>query len=264
MNLALWPTALIGSALFWLGTIAERKLAGQLCRRIFVIIAVILAIPGALFAIYYTKLMGEPIWFYEFRSMTGTELSAAGLGLIAGYLNRARHRHPLLKRQLRAFTVPVIFSLVLAAPFVKPMLRPSGQFQDQWKNGVCIQSTPSSCGPASAATIARFLGKNITEAELAHESLTYFGGTENWYLARALRKRGFNVEFRKLPANSENFPTPATAGVKLAQGTGHFIALISRDGTNYVAGDPLTGKEVAPLSELRSEYTFTGFFLVIK
>ena len=98
---------------------------------------------------------------------------------------------------------------------------------------------------------------------MAHDSLTYAGGTENWYLARALRKRGFTVEFILADPNVQVFPTPAIAGVKLPQGTGHFIALISSAGTNYVGSDPLTGKFFTSLTELNVDYQFTGFFLKI-
>jgi hypothetical protein len=266
MNHLLWPTLVMAALLFWIGVKAEQKIAAPLNRTLFAIFTTVLAIPGILFAAYYTKLLGEPIWLYEFRVLPCTELTAAGLGLIAGFVHQVRLKHPLMKRQLRAFTVPVIFAVVLAAPYAKPILRPLDKslLQENWKDGVCLQSTPSTCGPASAATIIRSLGKNVTEAELANESLTYAGGTENWYLVRALRKRGFNPEFRLVAPESREFPTSAIAGVKLPQGTGHFIALISGDGTNYLGSDPLTGRFTATLTELKSDYRFTGFFLVIK
>lgn len=266
MNHMLWPTLLMAALLFWIGIKVEQRIAAALNRILFVISAAVLAIPGALFAAYYTKLLGEPIWLYEFRALPGAELTAAGTGLLAGFVHQARHKHPLMKRQLRAFTVPAIFAVVLAAPYAKPLLRPLDKslLQENWKNGVCLQSTPSTCGPASAATLVRSLGKNGTEAELANESLTYAGGTENWYLVRALRKRGFKPELKLVAPDGLEFPTPAIAGVKLPQGTGHFIALISTDGTNYLGSDPLTGRFTATLTELKSDYRFTGFFLVIK
>ena len=43
-----------------------------------------------------------------------------------------------------------------------------------------------------------------------------------------------------------------------------WIALISNDGTNYPGSDPLTGQFNATLTELKSDYQFTGFFLVFK
>ena len=266
MNHMLWPTALIAILLFWLGIKVGQKVINPLIRNLLILLATVLAVPGILFAAYYTKLLGEPIWLYEFRSWPETELTAGGLGLILGLIHQLRHKHPFLQRQLRVATVPVILAVMLAVPYLKPVVRPLDirQLQERWQDGVCIQSTPSTCGPLSAATILRLIGKNVTEAELARDSFTYAGGTENWYLARALRKRGCIVEFRKVAPGTKDFPTPSIAGVKIQQGSGHFIALTGRDGANYIGGDPLGGKFSAPLSELKAEYTFTGFFLIIK
>lgn len=266
MNHLLWPTLGLAAVLFWLGGFAERRLSNPKARLAFLTAALLASIPAISFAAYYTKLLGEPVWLYRFRALPASELSAAGLGLLGGFVHHARRKHSFLKRQLRAFTVPAIFSLILISPYAKPIIRPldARQLQDRWDDDVCLQSTPSTCGPASAATIARCLGRALSEADLARESHTHAGGTENWYLTRSLRKHGFNVELVKIPPTSESFPTSAVAGVKLAQGTGHFIALLGRRGTNYLVGDPLVGKLTASLAELRTDYRFTGFFLVIK
>lgn len=266
MNHLIWPTLLLTTLLFWLGMVAEKRLTSSSRRLFFLLGSLALAAPGFLFAAYYTKLLGEPIWLYRFRAVPGTELTASGLGLLAGFFHQARHKSTLLKKQFRTWTVPAILVVVTVAPYFKPLIRPldRSQLTEQWKDGVCLQSTPSTCGPASAATIAKSLGKDVTEAELALESFTYAGGTENWYLVRALRKRGFEVEFNPTAIDAPEFPTPAIAGVKLPQGTGHFIALIGKENSNYVGNDPLTGRFTATFAELKSNYQFTGFFLVIK
>lgn len=266
MNQMLWPTLLIAVLLFWIGMQMEQKIIVSPSRILFIFAAIALAIPGILFAGYYTKLLGEPIWFYEFRTVPNTELAAAAVGLLAGFIHQARHKHPQMKRQLSAVTIPAIVAVVLAIPYLKPIIRPldKSQLHEHLEEGVCIQSAASTCGPASAATLVRALGKNATEAELAQESLTSASGTENWYLARALNKRGFQTKFKRIAPDFPHFPTPAIAGVKLDQGAGHFIALLGYDGTNYIASDPLTGRFVTTLSQLKSDYHFTGFFLVIK
>lgn len=266
MNHLFWPTAVIAIILFWVGMQTEQRLANRSARIAFLLIASIVAIPGFLFAFYYTKLLGEPIWYYEFRATRFTELTAAGAGLLAGYVHQLRKSVPRLKRQLRTFTLPILFTLIIAVPYLKPVLRPlrKDQLSEQWQGRVCMQSTPATCGPASAATILAMLGVNISEAELAHESLTYAGGTENWYLVRALRKRGRQASYHKVDPDEPTFPTPSIAGVQLQHGTGHFTALIGREGTNYIVGDPLTGETTSSLATFRSQYTFTGFFLSIK
>lgn len=266
MNHLLWPTLLLTALFFWLGSKAEGWLIAPSRRWGFALLATVLAIPGLLFAAYYAKILGEPIWLYEFRALPGTELTAAGTGLLAGFIHQFRLKHSLIRKHLRPVTVPVILAVIIGAPYVKPLLRPlpKTQLTEQWKDDVCLQSTPSTCGPASAATILKSLGREATEAELACECLSYAGGTENWYLARALRKRGLRVEFKLLPQTAQTFPTPAIAGVKLPQGSGHFIALISKDGSHYIGSDPLTGKFSATITELKSDYHFTGFFLHLR
>jgi hypothetical protein len=266
MNPMFWPTALLAVLLFWLGTVAERCIVLPATRKVFLVLAAAIAAPGLLYVLYYTKLLGQPSWFFELRSWRYTELAGAGVGLLFGYIHHCRHKHPSLRRQLRRGTMPAIFAVVIAVPFLKPVVRPVDfrQMQDRWEGDVCLQSTPSTCGPASAATILRSLGKDVTEVELARECFTYAGGTEIWYLARSLRKRGCSVEFKTMDLGDAALLLPAVAGVRLREGTGHFIALLRNDGTNFIGNDPLTGKFKATLSELQTDYRFTGSFLLIK
>ena len=73
---------------------------------------------------------------------------------------------------------------------------PAAAIHDQWDGGACLQSTPSTCGPASIATILRSLGFPASEREVARNAFTYAGGTEAWYLARYVRSQGLNVTLR--------------------------------------------------------------------
>lgn len=266
MNPMLWPTALAAAGLFWLGCRAGKHLSTLQSRLWLVTVAVAFALPGVVFAAYYGKLLGEPIWLYKFRALPGSELTASGAGLLAGFGHSLREKHPVVRQQLRRFTVPAVLALLLVVPYVKPIVRPLNwsQLQDQWDADVCLQSTPSTCGPASAATLCRRVGKPAKEADLARESFTYAGGTENWHLARALRRRGMSVAFLKRNSTQTTLPTSTIAGVTLTQGTGHFIALLERSGTNYIVGDPLEGREELSLSDLMSRYKFTGFFMEVR
>ena len=152
-------------------------------------------------------------------------------------------------------------------PYLKPIVRRPdwNMFRDVWSDDVCLQTSESSCGPACAATILRRLGKSATEKEIAAAAFTSRNGTENWYLARALRARGAQVQFVYEPDLNKPWPFPAIAGVRLPESgnAGHFITVLDRVGDRYVIGDPITGKTVQTQSELRGSYDFTGFFLVI-
>lgn len=266
MNPFFWPTLALGVLCFWLGHRLQSRAQSIQVRAIPWTFAISAALPGIIFAAYYTKLLGEPLWLYRFRALPGSELTAAGLGLLAGMIQACRTTSPTLKKLTSAIGVPLIAAFVLCAPYLKPMLRPLRlpDSANQPTDGVCRQSTPSTCGPASAVTLAKLAGVDLDEHQLARECFTSERGTENWYLARALRQHGLKAEFLELSPDTAELPNPAIAGAVLSYGTGHFIPILGKEGTNYIVGDPMQGREVKSLADLHAEYHFTGFFLIVK
>jgi hypothetical protein len=265
MNPFFWPTLAASVILFWAGYRMVRAARAPSHIALLWMTALVLALPGGFFTCYYTGWLGEPLWLYRFRTISGSEISAAGLGLLAGVLEGTRESWPRFKRLTSRLGIPVLFAIILFVPYVKPLSRPlqlPGSPRG-WVNGVCLQSTSSTCGPASAATLTRLAGKTIEEFDLARECFTSGKGTENWYLARALKRHGMQVAFRKTATNTDLL-FPAIAGVKLTYGTGHFIPILGKEGDNYIIGDPMIGSEVKSLAELRDAYQFTGFFLIVK
>lgn len=267
MNYLLFPTLLLAAVLFAVGMRCARE-----CERLSLLalyaLGFAMAIPGILFAAYYLKFLGEPIWLYQFRSVPYSELTAGAAGFLTGLLHGKFSGGTRFRRIAGRWFFPVILALGLLAPYLKSILRPPHwkQFQNQWSDDVCLQTSESSCGPACAATLLRRLGKRATEEEIARASFTSRNGTENWYLARALRQRGCMVRFVFQPGAGQAWPYPAIAGVRLpASGNnGHFIAVLDRVGDKYVIGDPLEGKLIQSEPELRGAYEFTGFFMVVK
>jgi ABC-type bacteriocin/lantibiotic exporter with double-glycine peptidase domain len=160
----------------------------------------------------------------------------------------------------------MVFGFAISLPYLKPVLRPlrADSWREEWQGEACLQSTPSTCGPAAAATVVRRLGGHLSEGELAREAFTCRSGTENWYLARALRRHGFESDF--LLSDPSKAPLPAIAGVRLRslRNAGHFIALLERDGDKYVVADPMEGLSTNTLADLEGPYEFTGFFLPIR
>ena len=98
---------------------------------------------------------------------------------------------------------------------------------------------------------------------MAQEAFTYRGGTEIWYLARALRRRGFDADFVFQHPDSSLVPAPSIAGVVLPGGAGHFVAILSSTPERVIIGDPLSGRIEINRSSLKNRYRFTGFFLVV-
>ncbi len=259
VNPLCWPTLVIWLGLYWLGRGMKRHLGLAFGSGAF------LAVPGFLFAAYYTKLLGEPLWLYRFRALPFTELLAGGSGLLFGLVQGWITRREPLKRKLGIRLVPIIGLFTAQLPFLKPVVHriPDAAFMEQWRGRVCLQSTPSTCGPASAATLFKLLGVEVSERELARECFSSRTGTENWYLARAFRRRGFEVEFVRMDDVSAEISGPAIAGVRM-EGRGHFIPVLDVRSGYAELGDPMVGHERVALAELPRQREFTGFLIKIK
>lgn len=226
-------------------------------RLLLALVALIIAVPGASFAAYYIHALPEPSWYYEFRSWRGTECLLVMLGVAGGLIAS------LLPRLL--LILPLFGTAAFAlAPVLKPFVRPIPQesLLDKWDGEICLQSTPSTCGAASAASVMKYYGVRVSERELARDAHSYTGGTEAWYLARAVRARGCEARFRCSSGFDPDIPFPAVAGVRL-DSDGHFIAILSREGDRFYIGDPLTGREDLSRSELLGRYVFTGFYMTV-
>jgi hypothetical protein len=265
MNYLLIPTLLVTLVLFGIGVRAARRLANRLGFYLLASVGVLASVPAVAFTVYYLKVFGEPLWLYEFRSLPGTELAASGAGLLAGLLHGRYSPDPRFRRIAGRWFFPGVLVLGLLVPYAKPILRPPrwGEFQERWSEGVCLQTSESSCGPACAATLLRQFGRPATEKDIARASFTSRSGTENWYLARTLRQRGILVRFCLQRDPNKPWPMPSIAGVRLSNfgNSGHFITILGQADDKYVVGDPLEGKLVLSKSALLEKYTFTGFFL---
>ena len=219
------------------------------------------AVPAILFATYYLHWFDDAAWFYNFRSWPLSEFSAAGAGLLAGLMHAwiARKRLPL--RTL----MPGLLLAGLFVPYMKPLVAPLdlSQLAASCRDGVCLQSTASTCGPASAASVLRLFNVEENEKTLAIEAFTSSGGTENWYLARALRRRGFTVRYAVVDRPVVQLPFPSVAGVLLPGGAGHFISILGETETTYIAGDPMHGRVSVSKVRPGDSYHFTGFFMVV-
>ena len=218
----------------------------------------VLALPSAGFALHYLHLWGEAEWFYELRSWPGSEFLAVFLGCAGGAAAA------LLPRRLLALSLLAVLGLAVL-PHVKPLVGPlrDEAFCEPSLDGVCRQSTLSTCGPASMVNILRHLGLSATEREIARAAFTYSGGTEAWYLARHARRRGLSARFDFRETFSPEAGLPALVGVRLGR-AGHFIAVLELKNGVITFVDPLRGQDQCPLDEFQNGHDFTGFHLVIQ
>jgi len=261
-NPLLIPTIVGAAAAFWAGLALERKIQDKIGRASLWIGAVIVSLPAILFVVYYAHVLDNVEWLYNLRTVPYIELTACGLGFIAGMVHGWWQPEGLTEKSV----VPTALLVLIAIPFMKPLLDPldETQLKERYDGDVCLQSTFSTCGPASAVTLLRSLGENATEKQFVRECFTSRGGTEVWYIARALRRRGFQTKVVIQTPGTAEFPSPAIAGVVLRGGAGHFIALLGSDNDSVTLADPLKGKFVLSRSEVQQRYHFTGFFLILR
>lgn len=229
--------------LFWIGT---RFRLG--------VVSIPAAIPGLLFAAYYLHFFDGWGWFYNYRAESYSELTASGLGLAAGTIHRR------IEMKLIA---PIALFATLFIPYAKPLLSPVdlAKLGTERNGEVCLQSTLSTCGPASAAALLRAFGIPVSERELAEDALTSRSGTEIWHLARALRRRG--VASKAIINGDGDIPAPSIAGVLLRRNSGHFIAVMEASAETVKIMDPMHGVSNIARAEAVKRYRFTGFFLVL-
>jgi hypothetical protein len=252
-------TILLSLCLFGLGLwLCGRKKSGYLTLLLFVFGA-ILALPGLLYALYYAHLFEPASWFLELRISPHSELLAAGIGFFAGVIQRVlAPETPKSKLAVPTLALGIIF-----IPFLKSFLDPVDllRLHTNCRGESCLQSTPSTCGPSSAAALLIHYGVPASERDLARDSFTSNSGTEIWYLARALRKRGFQTEIIVQNPREIRPQTSSIAGVALPFGTGHFIAILDHNDDTWVVMDPLQGVVALPDTAFQRAYKFTGVFL---
>ena len=221
------------------------------------------AVPAVVYAGYYFRIFNEPIWLYRLRSIPGSELLACFSGLAGGWFAaRVQTRF-----QISTLTTGGLYFGMIFLPYLKGWIWPidAGSFSKAWRGEVCLQTTPSTCGLASAATVLRQLGIEIEEADLAADAYSTQSGTENWYLKRAIEKHGITVQYHFLPPPLEDLPCPSIAGLRLGPGAGHFVAVLRDNGDHYEIGDPMHGRIRVRKKEISSNaLQFTGFFMSIQ
>ncbi len=260
LNPNLFPAVILGLALYALGYRWATAFASRADRWQLGFLLLVISLPGFAIPIYYTHLLPDWPWYLEWRSWPYIEIAVALVGLPLGYYARAQTAG---KWRIAPSLVLLVTLLLVFLPFSKSLLRPVRVANTSWVNHpelVWRQTTGSTCGPASLATIYRHFGVDRTEAQIAHAAFTSKSGTELWYLMRDARRHGLLVY--AIEADSiRDVGMPSIIGVKLGR-FGHFVTLLDSDGRQSVIGDPLEGQLTLTPAEFTARYPFTGTALI--
>jgi hypothetical protein len=207
---------------------------------------------------HYAHVLDQSVWYYEYRSWHMADYVPSLAGFLVGAVSRIQRRVVnLVLVSLCAF----VGCMNMYGPMVKVLINPLDQtvLVDTWQDGICLQSTPSTCGPAALATLMKQRGYTVSETTIAQAAYTSGTGTELWYLARFARSQGVATHFVFAPDTI--FPH-AIIGTSNGY-SGHFIAILAIHADEITIADSLRGRLLITREALSKAFHFSGLSLVL-
>jgi predicted double-glycine peptidase len=194
------------------------------------------------------------------------------LGFIAAMvLTTPLSRLPLKRdRTVISILMAIIIFFMAVWPFLAPAFNRNQLAHLQTHidgDGICIQTTDYTCGPAAAVTALRKLGLPADEGRLAILSSTSsMTGTPPDILAEVLKKQygqnGLGVEYRAFKNISELKQAGLTlAVVKFGFMVDHYVTVLEVTDSEVVVGDPISGLRKMSLDDFEGQWRFVGVVL---
>jgi predicted double-glycine peptidase len=134
-------------------------------------------------------------------------------------------------------------------------------------NGVCLQTTKYTCGPAAAVTALQKLGLSGSEGEIAVLSHTSpLVGTLPACLSKALEARyadeGLRCQYRRFHSVSDLDESGVTlAVVRDALLSDHCVTVLRVSDETITVADPVTGTHSMPCGQFEAVWRFSGIVL---
>jgi predicted double-glycine peptidase len=206
-------------------------------------------------------------WVAAGRTRYVVAAFAAPILLLTPAAKLPRRRDKVL---LRIFTGLCLLSFVVM-PFFLPALVRNTLAALTTKidpDGVCLQRTSYTCGPAAAVTGLRKLGLPAEEGQLAIWSHASQFGTTPDAIADALRSRyganGLEARYQKFQKVEDlKRPGVTLAVVKYDLMTDHFVAVLGITDQEVIVGDPLSGKTIYSYKDFAKQWRFCGISLTL-
>jgi len=173
-------------------------------------------------------------------------------------------------RVLVGLLMVILVFFMAIFPFIAPMVdrsQLSRLHTNLDKNGICLQTTDYTCGPASAVTALRKLGLPAEEGQIAIWSCTSSQeGTPEDMLADALNReygtRGLSATCRAFKSVEElKYVGPTLAVIKYGFLVDHWVTVLAVTDTEVILGDPLVGLQRVSYEEFAQKWRFIGVIL---
>jgi predicted double-glycine peptidase len=192
---------------------------------------------------------------------------------------------PGLKTWRRPVTVILLAVIAVAhwlLPVARPLVAPAHVAQQtQWRDGVCLQSHPSTCGAAAAATLLHLDGLPVSERAMVQACLTSRHGTEPLGVYRGLKlgTQGFNRQVKVASENPGDWISrkqlPNVALVRFARsndsgsirwllgprGDGHAVVVLGHQDGQWLLADPAIGRVRWSEQDFRRRFTGDAIYL---
>ena len=164
-----------------------------------------------------------------------------------------RQKH-VLRYAILSFAAVVLLTIeVLTRLSVQPYL---GEIRARMKDGIVLQTTPSTCAAASAANIARHFGIDATEADMVQRLHTTWSGTAPSQIVYGLRSLG--LEARKVQFPDQDLARVRPPAVLLVEVGGepdsHAVVYMGRQGDRFEIWDPVPGRLLLTLEDVQARW----------
>ncbi|KPK76167.1 MAG: hypothetical protein AMJ79_07830 [Phycisphaerae bacterium SM23_30] len=169
-----------------------------------------------------------------------------------------------LKILLAVFVVLVVLSQS-AWPFAVPFFVRHRfiNLQGQISDGVCLQSTGYTCGPAAAVSALYQLGIRAKEGEIALQAYTSTAGTDPDLLCRAINKlyadQGASCTYRPFKSLEELKQAGLTIVIiKFSFMIDHYVTILEITNDQVITADPVVGRRILNYKEFNQLWRRSG------
>lgn len=128
------------------------------------------------------------------------------------------------------------------------------------KDGICLQSTDSTCVAASIVTVCRAHGVDLTETQAARLAFVEMGrgATDSraiMALQTALAKTGATVRYARVAAKDlAELPMPCMVQLDWGFFVSHMVPVLAAAPTEVILGDPSLGIRRLSIDDFQNEY----------
>lgn len=137
----------------------------------------VIAVLTVLGTIYYGFFVWDKVLLADLLPFSNLIIVGNWFPLTAGFLAGIAWNRVPGGSLRKIFSASLLLSVGMFS-LVFPLLGAPPTCQDKWVDEVCLQTAPTTCSPAAAATLLKAYGVDTTEEEMAHLCLTRIG--TNW------------------------------------------------------------------------------------